>query len=93
MTPDLAILIAFAILQVGDAFSTLRFLKHGIKEANPVMVWLFDALDPLPALVITKVLIIVAAHGSMGAPYWTEAMLALCAFYAFIVVRNWRVVK
>jgi hypothetical protein len=87
------LLALLAALQIGDAYSTLRFLKHGVKEANPIMLWLFEQIEPLPALIVTKIIIIAVAVSAKGAPYWTEAMLILCAFYAFIVVNNWKIVK
>lgn len=37
-------LIAYALAQLADVVTTLRFLQRGGREANPVIAWLMDRL-------------------------------------------------
>jgi hypothetical protein len=49
----------FIILQIADVWTTLAALKTGkAHEANPIMEWFMDKLGVLPALLITKAVII-----------------------------------
>ncbi len=51
----LNLLLQFCYLQVLDILTTLAFLAHGVKEANPLVgALLSTTLSPLGALLIVK---------------------------------------
>lgn len=47
----IAVLVVLSIL---DAVSTLKFLKLGIEEANPLLRYLFSKADPVGVLLAVK---------------------------------------
>ena len=58
---ELHVLFAlFAALQVADAITTLVVLRHGGREANPLMRALMERTGVALALVTTKTLLLVA---------------------------------
>jgi len=89
----LELLILLAALQLGDILTTLRFLKRGVGEANPVLRKLFQAIGVLPTLIGMKGALIYLAYSSMGSAYWTEVMIGLCVVYAYVCYHNYKAVK
>lgn len=87
------LLILLAVLQVADVISTLRFLKAGVPEANPILSVLFDEIGVIPTLAVSKAALLYTAWVFMDEPYWNEVVIAACAVYTFVVIRNWRLVK
>lgn len=84
-----ALTAAIALLQIADAVFTVRILKNGGRELNPVMAWLFGRLGMVPALAATKAAFVVALF--FLAPYAPVAAYAVIAIlYAGIVAWNWR---
>jgi len=71
-------------LQIADVITTLFVLKQGGKEANPLMLALFGWMGPVPALLITKALIVALV---LLVPLPDLLMFALIAFYGW----SWRV--
>jgi len=51
---SLYLLILLGVLLIGDMASTLLFLKAGVKEGNPLVVWLMELFGPVGALAILK---------------------------------------
>jgi hypothetical protein len=89
----MTLLIILAALQVGDILTTLRFLKVGIQEANPILRQLFEEVGPIPVLLLSKGFFIYLCFTMIDTPYWDWAMIALIALYSYVVVHNWRAVK
>ncbi len=87
------LLILFAALQVADGISTLVFLKKGIREANPLLAYLFAQIDPLAVLIVFKVSVVAIAYALMGVPYWKETLTIVCVIYAIVVVQNIRLIR
>jgi hypothetical protein len=86
------LLIALIALNVLNAFLTVRILKDGCKELNPVMDKLMKKIGVVPALVLAKA----AGIGVLACllptiPY--QAMLALCGFYIGVVLWNVKTLK
>lgn len=84
-----ALLIAFALLQLADAYTTSRILKAGGVETNKLMRRLMEQIGVTEALVLTKTLaivIVVMAFAAGHLPVWVLA--ALCAFYVLVVLNN-----
>lgn len=91
MTPaTCALLTALIALQFGDILTTRRVLAQGGRELNPLMARLMGAIGVLPALVVAKLGLIVLIVITQ-LPYYLLA--ALCALYAYVVWRNWRLLK
>ena len=86
---SLAFLALFVLLQIGDVWTTLTALKMGAREANPFLAKLFQHFDPLGVMVVTKVF---ATWALWYADMWMITM-ALCAFYLWVVLNNWKVIR
>lgn len=88
---------AFALmclLQVGDVISTIRFLRAGKREANPLIRWLMDKIGVWPTMILKLAATFAAAWVlCFAVPEYLWLMAPLCAVYAYTVWRNWRVVK
>lgn len=82
----LTLLIVFMILQVLDAWTTLRVLRAGGRELNALMASLMRTMGREHALIIMK--FVSAAIG--GALYWQHQRFALqlLVFFYLIVVAN-----
>lgn len=63
---------AFALLIAGmaaDVATTLRGLRAGRRELNPMLADLMRAIGPLPALLVTKVFVLAACvAAAVGLP-------------------------
>jgi len=82
--------VLLILLQVADAYTTIRALKQsGNREGNPAMAWLFNKIGVKTTQIFTKVTFIVLAYYYMG---W-QAMAVLDAFYMWVVVNNWKLIK
>ena len=89
MTPHDILLIFFALLQLGDIYTTYRILKNGGRELNPVMAELFKLFDVLPALLVVKMLVIVLV-------WWADIFyltMGSCVAYVAVVSNNFRVLN
>lgn len=82
----LTLLIVFMILQVLDAWTTLRVLRAGGRELNALMASLMRAMGRERALIIMKV----AGAAIGGALYWQhqQTALSILVFFYMIVVAN-----
>ncbi|MCR4304982.1 MAG: DUF5658 family protein [Gallionella sp.] len=85
------LLIALAILQALDAWTTWRILSAGGRELNPVMRYAISEAGLIPAL-IAKGAVVVALAWYFCLPYpWI--MAGLVAFYLGAVLFNLRSIK
>ncbi len=82
-------LIVFALLQIGDIYTTHMVLKQGGRELNPVLAKLFAKFDPLAVMVAAKL------AGVWALWYVDSWMLTLasCVVYAYVVNRNYWEIK
>ena len=88
----LALLIALAVLQALDGFTTRRILDQGGRELNPVMRAGFAAIGFWPTIAIKGAAMV--ALGAWGANYaGLSAPGLLVAIYVAVVVWNWRQVN
>lgn len=91
MTLPLLLLLALALLQAADAWTTWRILSDGGRELNPAMRYAIEQAGLIPALV-AKGVIVVALAWAFCLPYpWILA--GLVAFYAGAVTFNCRSIK
>ena len=89
MTINLAFLVIFIALQVLDIWTTLKALKLGGREVNPVLAKLFEKFDPLATMVTIKLL-------GVWALWYVDLYVLtgiMCAVYLWVVDRNLAVVK
>lgn len=88
MTPAL---IAYALAQLADVLTTLRALRQGGVEANPVVRWLMDALGH--GWIVVKL----ALAGGIAAWAWQAgevgAIWIVAAVTGLIALNNLRVVR
>jgi hypothetical protein len=79
--------ILFILLNVMDVSLTLRIIKKGGREINPILKKLMDKFGVVPALLVTKSLLIALVLSlDVGNLIWV-----LCAFYFLIVCWNVKV--
>jgi hypothetical protein len=89
MTGQTLFLLIFAVLQVGDIWTTLKALKMGKREMNPILANLFERYDPLPVMVSFKV-------AAIAALWWADMYFLtglMCAMYLFVVNNNLDVIQ
>ena len=84
-----AFLILFILLQIADIWTTDKALKLGKREANPLLNWLFQRLDPVGVMVIMKV----AAAWLLWYADLYFVTAGVCALYVWVVLNNWNVIK
>jgi hypothetical protein len=92
--PDVALLLSIFLLNVADAYMTMRWLHHGGREANPVMDFFLD-IGPVAfllqkCLVVGFWLILLLVHknfrfAKLGL-YASLAVYSLLAFLHFGIV-------
>ena len=87
----LALFLALVILNLVDAWLTLRILAKGGVEINPLMRWLMERLEPTPALLGSKaaMLVLVWYYSNELGNY----MVVLVGLYLAVVVRNYQVFR
>lgn len=84
--------LIFLIQQMLDGYTTYMVLKRGGREVNPFMQIAMNFLGVLPALIVTKFIVIAAfiVYAEI-IPIWTW-ILAI-GFYVFVLVNNFRVLE
>ena len=87
----LALFLALVVLNLVDAWLTLRILAKGGVEINPLMRWLMERLEPTPALLGSKaaMLVLVWYYSNELGNY----MVGLVGLYLAVVVRNYQVFR
>lgn len=96
-----ALFVLLVVLQVADAWSTLKALKRpGNYEANPAMKWLMDKIGVKEALLFTKVaacsvvwLGVMSLDGQGHGQLATGLLVATCALYAWVIKNNLSLLK
>ena len=90
---NILLAVLFTILQMGDAYTTIRILKAGGRELNPVMRAVmgqfgYSALILLKAILCMVVFVIIW--------HWPDEIIVSCVliglnvFYLVIVIRNFK---
>ena len=89
MTLNVAFLLIFIALQVLDIATTLKALKLGGREVNPILAKAFNYADPLAVMVVIKL-------AGVWALWWLDMYVLtgiMCAVYLYVVDQNLAVVK
>lgn len=84
-----AFLFIFIALQALDIWTTLKALKLGGREVNPVLAKAFNYADPLVVMVVIKL-------AGIWALWYVDMYVItgiMCAVYLYIVDRNLAVVQ
>lgn len=84
-------LVILALLQVGDYDSTARIIDRGGRELNPFMAKAFEKFGMRRTLIVKGIAVV--ALGYFIGTQSVELLALLCAFYAVVVTRNYRVFK
>jgi hypothetical protein len=92
------ILLAIIILlQVLDAATTLSILKLGGRELNPMLKWLMDRLGVVPALAVSKLVLVggvaVVAMLAENTPALKVLLYLVAMIFAFVCANNIQVWK
>jgi hypothetical protein len=86
----------FVVVNILDCVTTVRALKNGAMEANPLMKKAMTIIGVIPALVIMKII----ALGVVAAAYvfvppvraWMPVIIGLFSLaYAAVVFNNYRI--
>jgi hypothetical protein len=89
MTAQLVFLLIFVVLQILDIWTTLKALKMGCREMNPVLAKAFNYAEPLVVMIVIKL-------AGVFALWWVD-MYALtgvmCAMYLWVVNNNLDVIQ
>ena len=88
-----AFLIAFIILQVADAASTVVVLRKGGYEANPWLNWAMGKIGVVPALAAFKAAGIAALVYAAGHPGVDYVLAFMCGVYVMVVANNVQVAR
>ena len=89
MTLNVAFLFIFIALQALDIATTLKALKLGGREVNPILAKAFNYADPLAVMVVIKL-------AGVWALWWLDMYVLtgiMCAVYLYVVDQNLAVVK
>ena len=84
-----AFLLIFIALQALDIWTTLKALKLGGREVNPILAKAFNYADPLAVMVVIKL-------AGVWALWWLDMYVLtgiMCAVYLYVVDQNLAVVK
>ena len=85
---EIALVIALAVTQALDWFSTRRILGKGGIEQNPVAKWFMDRMT-MDGFLGTKAVVVTGIGYWLSGPYpWLVALLIV--FYAGVVAYNWK---
>lgn len=83
------LLLLFILLQVADGYTTVRGLKLGAREGNPLLAWLFERFEPVLVLLVVKTASIIAV-----AVVNCDILTAfVCGVYVPVVLNNIRVLR
>lgn len=87
----IATLAAFAIVQIADVYTTIRGMKMGASESNPVVAWLMDKLGmgwAIAKLAIASGAAWAILSGGVLWPLW-----GLTAAMGWVVLHNYRIIQ
>lgn len=89
MTVTLFCLIAFLLLQAADAYTTTYGIKNGLKEANPIMLFLIAKLGLyVGQLAIRLPIIAMVSYFALTGGLEEWAMVALVIPFAALLANN-----
>ena len=83
------LLLLFILLQVADGYTTVRGLKLGAREGNPILAKLFDRFSPVPVLLVVKA----AGIFAVAAVNHDVLTAFVCGVYVPVVINNVRVLR
>ncbi|TRD16956.1 DUF5658 family protein [Palleronia caenipelagi] len=91
-THELLSLIAFVMAQLADVLTTLRALRHGKREGNPIVAWAMRRFGRYGWIVVKLVITCLAAWLALraGLPIIVWAVAGLTALVA---LHNYRLVR
>ena len=77
------------VLNIGDAAATIRALRAGAIERNPVIAAAVRRWGPRWGVIVPKAVVLAALGAALPAvPWWLLAWA--CAFYAYWAAREFR---
>ena len=88
---EIATGVVFLALQIADVWTTIRALKLGATEANPVVAWLMEKTGSGWPFVKLAGAVAGAYTAWAGGGLWV--VWVLCAIYVYVVYSNWQIIK
>ena len=85
---ELALVVALAITQALDWYSTRRILGKGGIEENPVAKWFMDRMT-VDGFLGAKAVAVTGIGYWLSGPY-TALLVLLVVFYAGVLAYNWK---
>jgi hypothetical protein len=82
--------LTLILLNLADAWTTAVILTRGT-ELNPGLNWLMSRIGVIPALAVSKAIILGAVGYvtfGLSVSWWDNALSFLCGWYAMTVVMN-----
>lgn len=90
----LNIIIALLIvLGIADVVTTLKGLKAGDEEANPLAAWVFKLLGPVPGMLALKILCTAIIIGVVEVSRWWWLGAIFVVGYIYVLWNNVRVLR
>jgi hypothetical protein len=92
------LIIAIIILQLGDFWTTKVALENGFVELNPIVKFFMTKLGTIPGLFFAKVyvsimLVVANYYHVFNITYGIQILIGLVIFYAWIVTKNFLLLK
>ena len=78
-------------LQIVDIVVTKKIVDKGGKELNKLLSWLMKELGVLPALLVTKgmlITVLLIAYGYYNIPFLKEVLFLICLGYIYVIYFN-----
>lgn len=89
MTLSNLCLILFLMIQFADAYTTTYGIKHGIKEANPIMRFLIAKLGLYVGQAVIRLpIIVMVSYFALTGGLEEWAMIALVVPFAALLANN-----
>lgn len=82
--------LTLILLNLADAWTTAVIMKRGT-ELNPGLNWLMSRIGVIPALAVSKTVILGAVGYvtfALSVSWWYIALSFLCGWYSMTVVMN-----
>lgn len=93
MTTNEVLYIAFLVVSVGDIYSTLRGLRAGLREGNPVMRWLFARMEPVVVMSVAYALVWALFWAFIDYPFMAPVLGFSVGLRVYVVLNNLKLAR
>lgn len=82
-------LVAMAIAQLADVLTTIRVLRAGGREMNPVIAWMMESLGGA-GWIVAKLALAAGATWLLWSAGYPQLIWIAAGLVALVALRNWR---